>query len=161
MATDPLARYRLRPAYAEKVRHSVCDQPTSLWNELGLPFGNNETGPSTTCTAGYAAVTRIEETLFVHKRSAASFEKAAPMGGKEQWKSIQEALGTSPAGAAAGAVADAPGNVAKFFNFPNLEAFFGALGSAQTWVRAGEAIGGVILIYIALKGLTGTGIKGL
>lgn len=38
-------------------------------------------------------------------------------------------------------------------------AFFKLLTEPKFWIRAGEAIGGVILLYIALKSLTGTGVS--
>lgn len=62
-------------------------------------------------------------------------------------------------GGSGGSIFSLPSEVVEAFQqFTKLSKL---VSSPQFWVRAGEAIGGIILLYMALKALTGTGVSDL
>jgi hypothetical protein len=82
------------------------------------------------------------KSVFVGKELATGLGKAIPGIGTFVGGSFPNAVGSAAANAAVTNPLNFLGNIADFFH---------RLTEAQTWLRVGEVVAGLMLIYIALK----------
>lgn len=85
-------------------------------------------------------------------------EKEGGAAGKLAEGSVGGALGEFSPGSVGGSLLEVPTQITNTFS--DFDAIAKLVVSPQFWIRVAEAIGGIILLYIALKALTGASVPG-